>query len=96
MVQMFNFSYFSTNLDFVYLCLPFSPLLTFAYLCSPLFTFVVWFCMACSQHFAGLPGGWVGGQGMAPGGVGGQLALILVGEVLALQPWCRDSCAYSL
>ena len=52
--------------------------------------------MACSQHLAGLPGGRVGGQGMAPGGVGGQLALILVGEVLALQPWCRDSCVYSL
>ena len=32
MIQMFlNFSYFSTNLDFVYLCL---PLLTFVYLCS--------------------------------------------------------------
>ena len=57
---------------------------------------MVWFWMACTQHFAGVPGGRVGGQGMAPGGVGGQLALILVGEVLALQPWCRDSCAYSL
>ena len=32
MIQMFlNFSYFSTNLNFVYLCL---PLLTFVYLCS--------------------------------------------------------------
>ena len=32
MIQMFlNFSYFSTNLDFVYLCF---PLFTFVYLCS--------------------------------------------------------------
>ena len=47
--------------------------------------------MACSQHFAGIPGGRVGGQGMAPGGVGGQLALILMGGVLALQPRCREA-----
>ena len=32
-----------------------------------------WFWLACSQHFAGLPGGQVGGQGLAPGGVGGTL-----------------------
>ena len=43
--------------------------------------------MACSQHLAGLPGGRVGGQGMAPGGFGGQLAvMVCVGGVLALQP----------
>ena len=38
MIQTFlNFSCFSTNLDFIYLCL---PLFTFVYLCLPLFTFV--------------------------------------------------------
>ena len=58
---------------------------------------MVWFDLACSQHFAGLPGGRVGGQGLAPGGVGGQLALMVsVEEVLALQPWCRVSWLYSL
>ena len=46
--------------------------------------YVVWFELACSQHFAGLPGGRVGGQGLAPGGVGGQLALMVsVEEVLS-------------
>ena len=40
MIQMLNFSYLSTNLDFVYLCLPFSPFLTFVYLCLPLFIFI--------------------------------------------------------
>ena len=45
---------------------------------------MVWFDLACSQHFAGLPGGRVGGQGLAPGGVGGQLALMVsVEEVLS-------------
>ena len=38
MIQIFsNFSYFSTNLDFVHLCI---LLFTFTYLCSLLFTFV--------------------------------------------------------
>ena len=53
--------------------------------------------MACSQHLAGLPGGRVGGQGLAPGGFGGQLAvMVCVGGVLALQPWCRICWIFSL
>ena len=34
---------------------------------------MTWFVLACSQHFAGLPGGRVGELGLAPGGAGGQL-----------------------
>ena len=45
--------------------------------------------VACSQHFAGLPGGRVGGQDLAPGGLGGQLFDGDYGD--ALQPWCVNA-----
>ena len=45
MIQMFlNFSYFSTNLGFVYLCL---PLLTFLYLSLPLFDWRIYAQISC-------------------------------------------------
>ena len=43
---------------------------------------VVWFWLACSQHSAGLPGGRVDGQGLAPGGVGVTLFDGIVWEAL--------------
>ena len=51
--------------------------------------------IACSQHFAGLPGGRVGGQDLAPGGLGGQLYDGGV-DGDALQPWCLNAEFFSL
>ena len=49
-----------------------------------------WIGLACSQHFAGLPGGRVGGQGMAPGVIGGQLVVMVKGGGRGFtQPLCR-------
>ena len=56
---------------------------------------MIWFGLACKQHFAGLPGGRVGGLGLAPGGAGGQLVLMVSVEEV-LQPLCRISWLYSL
>ena len=50
--------------------------------------------LACSQHFAGLPGGRVGGQDLAPGGLGGQLIDGDYGD--ALQPWCVNAGFFQL